>query len=314
MRLRPLRSVFLAVLPALLLALAAPSAGAAFPGRDGLVVYAWHDELRATLEPNALIYDAQEIRASRPGGMPAMLRGCIRQPGRADVGDCSISYASPAVSPDGRRIAFDAGAALALMRSDGGSFRLLRAHSADDGSPAFSPDGRRLAFTVPARTQSRVEPRDLWIADLAGAHARRLVAGATAPAWSVRGWIAFLRGGDVYRVRPNGRGLRRLVARRRCTDVAWSPHGTRLVLACRGRVVIADGDGRHLRRVPLGTTSATEVAWSPSGARIAFSLEEGTLGTTRLDGSHGAGIESGGYSSQGTVGAAGPDWQPLPRR
>ncbi|HEX4804572.1 MAG TPA: hypothetical protein VFU94_01620 [Conexibacter sp.] len=312
---RRFRSAPLLALVALVLT--APTAGAAFPGRDGVVVYSWYDHLRSTLEPNAPIYDAWEIRASSPrGGTPRTLRGCARQPGRPDVGECSIAYGSPAVSPDGRWIAFDAGAPLALMRVDGSRFRLLPRHSADDGAPAFAPDGRRLAFAAGAiavRGQP-APPSAVWTSDLAGRHARQVTARGDAPAWSTRNWIAFLRADGVYRVRPDGHGLRRLVRRRGCSDVAWSPHGTRLVLACGGRILVADGDGRHLRRVPVGTTSASEVAWSPSGGRIAFTLVEGPLETVRLDGGHGIQLASGGYSSQGTVGPAAPDWQPLPRR
>jgi hypothetical protein len=91
-----------------------------------------------------------------------------------------------------------------------------------------------------------------------------------APAWSSRGWNAFLRADGVYRVRPDGRGLRRLAARTHCSDVAWSPSGTALAV------------------VPF----------------------DGGVVTMRPDGNRQRGLVEGGYSSMGALGAGGVAWQP----
>jgi dipeptidyl aminopeptidase/acylaminoacyl peptidase len=76
-------------------------------------------------------------------------------------------------------------------------------------SPSWSPDGSKLAFVrQPRRGQSDVY--------LVGQHGRRLqrltYRGGYSPAWSPDGKkIALIRAGDLYVVRTNGRGLRRLV-------------------------------------------------------------------------------------------------------
>ena len=58
--------------------------------------------------------------------------------------------AQPAVSPDGKRIAFtassDGNAEIYVMNSDGSGLLRLTRNSADDRSPAWSPDGKKLFF------------------------------------------------------------------------------------------------------------------------------------------------------------------------
>ena len=288
-----------------------PAAHAA-AARDGVLVYSWFNREESDLDPAVPFLDESAIRTIAPqGGDPRTLRGCTKAAGKADVGDCSISYHDPAVSAGGRWVAFDAGVSLGLMRIDGTSFRLLPPHGEDDGDPAFSPGGDRLAFSTGASTAvfDRTPDRGVWTADLAGGGARQVTARGISPAWSSRGWIAFLRADGVYRVRPDGRGLRRLVAQTRCSDVAWSPSGTRLAFACRSRLYISRGDGGHVRSVLSRYDSATAVAWSPSGRRLAVVPFDGGVITMRTDGTHQRGIVEGGYSSMGALGASGVAWQ-----
>lgn len=315
----PLRLATLLAALALTLGLAAAPAGAAFPGRDGKVVFGWSSFMETEEGPPVTTVSA--IRAAGPtGGRPATLRGCTKSTGRPDVGDCSIAYGAPAVSANGRLVAFDAGNALALMRIDGSGYRKLPARSADDGDPAFSPSGKRLAFSAGgiAVAQQPPPPREIWTSDLAGRAARRVTALGTSPSWSTHDWIAFLRADGVYRVRPDGRGLRRLVRLSRCSDVDWSPGGTKLAFTCLtphsgGRLYVADGDGRHLRRIAVRYLSPQAVAWAPSGKRLAVTSFDGSVVTVRLDGSHERGIVSGGNGALYSFGAGRIAWQPLPR-
>lgn len=301
-----------------LLAGAAVPSRAAFPGRDGRLAFSWLSFSESELEPFPSRTESAIKTVPPRGGTPVSLRGCVKATGQPDAGDCSIGYRSPAFSPDGRRIAFDAGNRLALMRSDGAGFRLLPSHSADDGEPAFAPAGRRLAFSTGAVSVASqpAPPRGVWTSDLAGGNARQVTARGAAPSWSTRNWIAFLRRDGVYRVRPDGRGLRRLVERDRCSDVAWSPGGTRLAFACLtehlgGRLYVADGDGDHAHRVVVRYVSAQDVAWSPSGRRLAVTASDGTIVIVRLDGSQVPGGVSGGAGATYSFGAGDLDWQPL---
>lgn len=298
-------------------ALAAPAAAtpasAAFPGRDGKVVFSWHSFSESEFEPYPSRTESA-IKVVDPGAgrTPQTLRGCTRETGAPDAGDCAIGYADPTVAPNGRLIAFDAGDSLALMRIDGGGFRLLPAHGGDDGQPAFSRDGRRLAFSAgPAPSAHRPLARGIRTSDLTGGDVRQVTARGVAPAWSSRSWIAFLRADGVYRVRPDGRGLRRLVERRRCSDVSWSSHGTRLAFTCGGRLLVAEGDGSHVRRVP-GTSSAQTVAWSPSGRYLAVGIFDAGVAAMRLDGSAGPVLEGtgGGVGATYVFGAGSADWAP----
>jgi Tol biopolymer transport system component len=314
------RHLTLAALAALLLiAAAAAPVRAAFPGRDGQLVYSWGSFSESEDAPYPSRTESAIETVAPSGGMPVALRSCVRETGKPDVGDCSIAYGAPAVSPDGREIAFDAGLRLALMRFDGSGLAVLPQHGADDGSPTFSPTGRRLAFVAGAIAVSGqpAPPSAIWTSDLAGGGARHLTARGTAPSWSTRNWIAFLRRDGIYRVRPDGRGLRRLVHRARCSDVAWSPRGTKLAFACGtahlgGRLYLANGDGSHLHRVVVRYVSAQGVAWSPSGKRLAVVSSDGTIAIARLDGTQVPGGVGGSSGANYSSGAGAVDWQPLP--
>jgi TolB protein len=138
------------------------------------------------------------------------------------------SHDDPAVSPDGRRIAFSdwnaceggtASPRLRVVDTAGrptSDLRRLRRNGyypdPEHSSPAWSPDGRRLAFK---------KRSDVSIVNRDGSGERRVVRGFGGllyepPAWSPDGrWIAFIRLGRsgpqrLWIVRPDGSGLRRL--------------------------------------------------------------------------------------------------------
>ena len=306
------RTAVLLAAGAAALAATAPAAHA-FAGSDGKIVYSWHSTVDSDQAEPFTTKTEDAIRTISPrGGKPHTLRGCTTDTGKPDVGDCSLDYGAVAVSPNGRLVVFGAGPSLALMRIDGSGFRLLPAHSADDDEPAFSPTGKRLAFSAGAAPPLPLPPaaRGVWVSDANGAHARQIAPSSTSPAWSSRNWIAFLRVDGVYRVRPDGHGLRRLAARTYCRDVAWSPHSTKLAYACRGRLYVADGDGRHAHRVK--GVEAEAVAWAPSGKRFVISAIDGSASTIRIDGTHPRVLVNGGLGSTYNFGAGSVDWQPLP--
>jgi len=98
------------------------------------------------------------------------------------------------------------------------------------------------------------------------------------PAWSPDGkWLAFTRTTDgrrsfqIYVMRANGSGVRRITRGRFDYDPAWSPDGTWIAYQANGVLRIVHPDGTRGRVIP--TRSPTDVgwpAWAPEG-RIAYS-------------------------------------------
>lgn len=304
------------------LAMPAP-APAAFPGGNGRIAFKWFELREDELAQNPTTVK-HSIDVARPGGQGRRsLRSCEEVDGQPGSGDCSIEYLSPAWSPDGKRLAFDAGTRLAVMRSDGTGFRLLPQVTSNDGEPAWSPDGRRLVLTGPPPSGGR---SDLHVLELASGEPYRLTSGGgRSPAWSSRNRIAFTSGGSVdrpgtgavYTIRPGGGRLRRLAGR--ASDPSWSPGGTRLVVVRPRRrltslwVVRADGSGLR-RMVTPGADNPQGPCWSPDGRQIAYTGFEGTLVAQRLRDRNVREVVRGGSGAEYSFGASAPDWQPLPRR
>jgi TolB protein len=162
--------------------------------------------------------------------------------------DPALDY-DAAFSPDGRWIVFTserAGSAdLFRVRPDGSGLERLTDDPAFDDQGVLSPDGRALAFV-----SSRSGQADVWVLDLTARRLRNLTnhpGGDFRPAWSPDGqWIAFssdrdsgkrhqgfvtLHSTEVYLVRRDGSGLRRLTHRGAFAgSPSWSPDGSRLAI------------------------------------------------------------------------------------
>jgi Tol biopolymer transport system component len=223
----------------------------------------------------------------------------VRLPGHA--------VEAPALSPDGRLLAFVAGrnakdspgisggADLFVSTPSGSRVRRLTRHSARVGGPAWSPDGRRLAFVV---QNAKGDRSTLWVVGLQGRPPHRVTSGPLdlEPSWAPNGrTIAFLRidprsfHGAILSMRPDGSGVRPILSGvRNAAEPVWSPDGKRLLVQD-GRAIYSvrpSGGKRTVARLTADARGALEdpqPAWSPDGKWIVFcQFRTGSVGRSDL--------------------------------
>lgn len=251
--------------------------GAAFPGRDGRVVY-------------SSSYGCDD-RSPSPGGCggQALTSVSPTRPHRPRTLTCRAAACralGPDVSPSGREIAYDGderSREILVSNIDGSGAKV----AARGSGVAWSPKGRRLVFTGSGG-------RTLFVRSVAGGKPRRVTRGLF-PDWSARGQIAFVRFDkrerpDVYLTDPYGRKVRRLTWGGGSDSPNWSPDGRRLAIERHSNIAIIDRAGRVLTQV---TRKGGETpAWSPDGEEIAFYRREGSpsSGSIYLVGARGGGV------------------------
>ena len=258
---------------------------------------------------------------------------------RVLVRSSSLDY-NAAWSPVGDWIAFtserEGSADLYRIKPDGTALERLTDSPAYDDQAAFSPDGRQIVF-VTTRAAGRA---NLWILDSRTRKLRPLTAGNGGdfrPSWSPDGrWIAFSsdRGSampfatnrfehqqiaDVYVVRPDGSGLRRVTPHGDfCGSPKWYPGSTRLIVYCmsadetylyrRAPAQIRSGETR-LVSIDLNTETLSAVTVGPGVKMSPAITPSGAVAYIRKDGA-----TSGLVYVNGDPGPAGnvrsPSWSP----
>ncbi len=120
------------------------------------------------------------------------------------------SFATPALSPDGKEIAFASGGDIWTAPSTGGEAHLLISDPAEESRPLYSPDGTRLAFQ-----STRTGANDVYVLTFATGTLQRITftdAPVLLDAWSHDGqWLYFTSSandvagqGDIFRVHATG--------------------------------------------------------------------------------------------------------------
>lgn len=320
------------------LGLALP-ARAAFPGRNGRIAIWYTDAPGGVVGP--LRFGIALLRADLGATQRrADVMGCTVDGRRR--GECPLDFfptpwfspdfprSTPAFSPEGRLIAFDAGKRIAIVRADGRKLRLLPGTGRWAANPAWSPDGTKIIFDM-ARSNAAYAVRDLFVVAADGKRpAKLLVRDAANPSWSVGNLLAFerpsnARGGETQRIwvaRAGGAGAHAVSSGVRgwkdySRDPDFAPDGSRLVYVslARNRLVTVGTNGRNSRALAATTANAYQPAFSPDGKRISW--WSSAIYVAHSDGTSPRRIATDreGHGDPGDPGfmftSVAPSWQPL---
>ncbi|MBA3444190.1 MAG: TolB family protein [Gemmatimonadales bacterium] len=200
-----------------------------------------------------------------------------------------IEGGEPAISPDGRKIAFArVGAGIIgvwTANVDGTNPVLLTFSGEVNQSPRWSPDGQRLAFA-----SNRDGNYEIYTMRADGSDQRRLttdVAQDGSPVWSPDGArLAFTRtlepqsNTEVFLLNPDGTGAVNLTAHPEGDNILdWAPDGDRLLInstrewQLSNEIFTIDLNGMNAVNLTNHEAFDGDAKWSPDGEAIVFSSE-----------------------------------------
>ena len=293
---------------ALLVALvAAGSASAAYPGKNGRLLF-----FRGNPQVTDMDSNPAEIWTANPDGSR---QGRLTN---ANFESGGVGVIAAVWSPDGSTIAYatDCGTrydphcgVLRTMRADGHVKRTIDVpldpsnHAVGgDRSPTWSPDGTRIAFERIWPT-----PDSIWTVGVDGKGAAQLIPQALKhPVWSPDGArIAFSSGTTIGVVNLDGSDER--IVATNAYDYGphpdWSPDGASIAFAqVRNKAVwvcIVPAAGGTVRCL----TPGGEPAWSPDGKQVVY-VHAQDIWTIHADGTHRRNVT---HDKQWE---SDPDWQP----
>ncbi len=202
---------------------------------------------------------------------------------RHPLSPATVYEEGPALSHDGRRIAFGRGGDIYVMSSSGSNVRRLTFSPATEGAPAWSPDGRWIAYS-----SYRSGKADIWKMRADGGGKTRLTRTAAledVPDWSPDGRRIAYAGPQarIWAMRADGSEQHPLTRNALGGGLAWAPawssRGTLIAYEFSGgtspvnptnEIWLMNADGSHPMRLTNNQLEDGQPTWSPDGRWLAF--------------------------------------------
>jgi Tol biopolymer transport system component/DNA-binding winged helix-turn-helix (wHTH) protein len=253
------------------------AAGPSWSPNGRLLAFSDKDEQHAALSIVLMSIDSMEKRK-------------LTSPPKGSVGDCA-----PAISPDGRTVAFNrfsaAGGIYLVPITGGEPKRLTVERDRYCERLAWTPDGRKLVFSSSGGSPES-SSSSLWVVSASGGTPDRLAVGgdnAANPAISSRGnRLAYeqrVQDANIWRIdvaastQPRRLPTKVIASTRHEAGPHVSPDGRKIAFhsdrSGRFEIWVCDAEGANLVQLTsFGGPMVGAPRWSPDGRRLAFDVSE----------------------------------------